>query len=225
MGFMILLIIFYFRGQGTVRKYITVIFLTIFVVLLLRPGLFNYLINIYERTVNPNTPLGASFSYRWALFPLAYEKLTESPLRFFFGYGPETFKLLNIWGYFHDRWHHYWSCDSSWIGFLFSIGVLGFLSMSYLLLSIVIQIGKVAFSSNEAGRNTLLVSVANILVWYFLMTNVAIYGWSQFGYLFWIIVGTSFSIIKILKNNQFQLSTPVYHENYADHGRTHHTWE
>lgn len=203
----LLLFIQFYYSSSVIKKKIVLIWVAILMVLIVRPGLTNYLYNIYGKSINEESSLGASLDYRRALIPLAAEELSKSGTRFFFGYGPETFKLLELRRNFHGRLHHFWSCDSSWIGFLFSCGVLGFLSMIYLLMSILFIIYRYISRNAREARDVMVPSFANVLIIYFLMTNVAIYGWSQFGYLFWIIVATSLAYISLDKS--FEQNLPL----------------
>jgi hypothetical protein len=185
----LLLFIFY----PATRKFILIIAVLGILVLIARPGIWLSLQNIARATFDPSTPLGSSYSYRYVLLNVVQEALSSDAMRFILGYGQDSFFHLGLEAELNERIHRFLSCDSSWIKILIESGYLGlFLSMLIFRKSLVNSV-KNSFNLSYRYRNNFIIYMIGMIVFYFMMTNVAIYGWGQNGYILWIMIALTFT--------------------------------
>jgi len=177
---------------GRIRKYVMAIALLTAAVLIIRPGVWQTLANIYYSTLNPETPAGESYDYRWALYRVAYQTLAQDFGRTVWGYGPESFFFLNLYAEFQGKMEVFQSCDSSIAQIWIEMGYGGLL----IVLALLAKTGYVAFRNvfrlPKPAKYLAVAMLTSILVFYFEMTSVAIWAWGQQTYMFWIIVGLTF---------------------------------
>ena len=160
-------------------------------------GVYETIHRIVVQSFDTNTNIGASYEYRNALMDVAIEALSKNSLRTFFGYGPETFFYLNLQRDFLGMHYTFLSCDSSWIQSAIETGLIGFSVLSLLLFSIFLfQIFSIKKLSGKL-KNMMVCIVAFNGSFLFLMSNVAIYGWVQYGHIYWILAALSIMIVKI----------------------------
>jgi hypothetical protein len=184
---LMLAFVFVYSGRDIRAQILGAAFLGL-VVLCLRPGIFGTLSDLFRHTFVPDSLVGASFSYREALLRLAVDTLKESPLRALFGFGPGTFFGLQLETEFRGRTHGFYSCDSSWVGFMFTSGYVGLLSMAALLCKPAWDCFRHLRGQMDDDRNFLAAVAAGLGGYYFMMTNVAIYGWGQPAFVPWILI-------------------------------------
>lgn len=187
-----------------IRKIVFIFGMVVIIFLLFRSGVYDTISRLYIHSSDTNSVLGSSYEYRFVLIDIAQEYLSRDMLRMFFGYGPETFFYLNITAPFLDGYYNFLSCDSSWVEFAMDLGLIGLFSMGLLLGYIVIYIWRNIKYTSEENRNLLSIILSFIFAYYFLMTNISIYGWVQMGYLFWIIVALAISIIRLEKESMIE---------------------
>ncbi len=181
---------------GKTRKHVMVIVLLAVTVLLIRPGVWLTVFNAYNASVDPNSPMGHSYEYRYAVWHSVLEAVTKDTGRAVWGYGAGTFRQLGLEVDIPgapELSHRWFTCDNNWALFLYETGFVGLLIMVLLLLAPVL----VAFRDyREFGRpdgdfsGALLVS---LLAFYFLLTSVAGYIWGQPGYMLWIVIAMTMS--------------------------------
>jgi len=82
--------------QNHVRKYLTVIALLLLIVLLLRPGIWQTIANLYQETQDSASIVGASYQYRPALNRAVKGAVASQPGRALLGYGLGTFRELGL---------------------------------------------------------------------------------------------------------------------------------
>jgi len=196
------LIILFIFSNTVMRKYIVIIFSIALITLISRPGVWDTLYGLWDATFDTETALNSSYEYRYALFRVARHALDQSSVRQFFGYGSGTFYDLQLEGEFRGRIHNFLSCDSSWISMMIGTGYVG-LIIALVLFSKITFITWQNFRFLPSPYNTLcLVIFSNLIAFFFLMTNVSIYGWGQNGHFIWILIslaiaaGRVFSRIK-----------------------------
>lgn len=181
-------ILIMFAG-GRLRKYVTIIALLAATVLIVRPGVWQTLANIYYSSLNPETPAGESYEYRYALYRVAYETLAQDPGRSVWGYGPESFFFLNLYAEFQGTMEVFRSCDSSFAQVWIEMGYVGLL----LVLILLLRVGYVALRNVRRlpapSKYLAIALLTSIWVFYFEMVSVAIWSWGQQTYMFWMIVG------------------------------------
>ena len=178
-------------GRNQIRTHILSVALLALAVLVVRPGVWASISNIYGATQDPDSPAGESYQWRYALYDIANKQLGKDFGRALWGYGPESFFYLGIEDEFQGHMVKYDSCDSSIAALMIETGYVGFLITTALLLTPAFA-GFGSFRKLKIPTNCLsLVLLTNMLAFYFLMTNVAIYGWGQQSYMLWIVIAVS----------------------------------
>jgi hypothetical protein len=168
--------------------------------LLVRSRVYQSIERIVLQSFDTNTSIGSSYEYRYALVDLARDALSRDHLRTLFGYGPETFFYLHLKREFLGMEYTFLSCDSSWILSAIETGLSGVSILAVLLGGIFLyQVYNIRNLSGKLKDMMVCIAAFN-LSFLFLMTNVAIYGWVQFGHIYWILAALSVAIVRIRKN-------------------------
>lgn len=151
--------------------------------------------DIYASTRDPDSPMGESYQWRYALYDLAHKELARNTGRALWGYGPESFYYLGLTTEFMvDGDMHtvkVESCDSSVAALMMETGYAGLLITSLLLLTPLLISVRCYLTLSANEKSLPLLFTCNLGAFFFLMTNVAIYGWGQQSYLLWIILATA----------------------------------
>lgn len=179
-------------GGKQLRKYLLIIAAVVAFTLVIRPGVLTSLENMYTATKDPDSPMGVSYQWRYALYDLVKAQLGKNPARAVWGYGPESFYYLGLTTDFlldgEIRTVKVESCDSSMAALMMETGYLGFaITMLMLIAPLLISL-RAFLRANEDQKPLLILFVCNMGAYYFLMTNVAIYGWGQQSYILWIVL-------------------------------------
>jgi|GEM_PF-860546 O-antigen ligase len=178
--------------RGRLRWYLPAIVFMGLLLFVAKSNTREYLVRIYDATLNPNTSVGSSFDYRFALISVSAHALAENMDRALLGYGPGSFNSLHLKGPFQSNPEFlFWSCDSAWIKFAVETGYVGLLFMAMLLLAPAFMAFRdyLRFRKPEATLSgVLLVSLASF---YFMMISVALYDWAQIGFLLWMLISLS----------------------------------
>lgn len=175
-------------GSKKMRRYVLVIGVLAVLTLVVRPGVWESISNLYGETLNPETVQGASYEWRYALYHAAFQHLNHDLGRAIWGYGPESFFYLGWKGEFQGTVVPFESCDSSVAALMIETGYLGFLIVAVLFLRAAL-FGLRSYCKMPRPYNLFcLVLLTSILSFCFLMTNVAILGWGQQSYIFWILL-------------------------------------
>jgi O-antigen ligase len=168
---------------------------------LARSGVYNTIERIALQSFDTNTGIGSSYEYRYALIDVVREAMGKDLLRTLFGFGPETFFYLNLKREFLNMEYTFLSCDSSWIQSAIETGLLGFSILAILLGGIFLH-QMYNLRKLTGRRKDMMACIAAFnLSFLFLMSNVAIYGWVQFGHIYWILAALSVTIVRIQKNS------------------------
>ena len=171
-----------------VRKYLAAVAVLTVAVLVIRPGVWDTIANIYWATFNPESPLGTSYDYRYALKDLAVKAVSKDMGRGLWGYGMESFYYLGLEGELDGRPYRFLSCDSAWLELLVETGYLG-------LLIVVLILGLPLWYAWKSMRQTpdriQVYLLSAMLSYYFMMLSVASYAWGQTGYILWLIIAAS----------------------------------
>ncbi len=195
--FSLVSLLFFKRTQ--LRKYVLVILLMAVAVLIVRPGVWESISNLYTATENPDMPQGASYQWRYALYDIAYQHLGSDFSRALWGYGPESFYYLEWQGPFQGSIVIFDSCDSSIAALMIETGYIGLLIVLSILCVAVVRAFKSLRSMPEPSNQLSLVLLINICAFSFLMTNVAIFAWGQQAFMFWVIVALSAIYPKLIR--------------------------
>ncbi len=90
------LALLYLFSQGKIRKYLGVLFLLVISGLIIRPGVLETLKNTYFATLDPDSPRGSSYQYRYELLRAGRRALARDFGRSLWGFGPESFYYLGL---------------------------------------------------------------------------------------------------------------------------------
>lgn len=179
-------------SESKIRKRVTRVAAFAGLLLILRPGITDTLVNMYDATFDPGSRMGSSFQYRPILLRTVLENLNDNPLRAVLGFGLGSFreKGLIVEMPAVGTYRSY-TCDSTWILSWYETGYIGLIVFSALLL----QPGFLALRSYRKlprpDRSFSLVIVSSLTTFYVVMGSVAIYGWGQNGHMLWMIIAIS----------------------------------
>lgn len=187
-------IVMLFVMYPSTRKFILTLGITAVLVLFIRPGIWISLSNIVMATFDPTTPLGSSYEYRYALVEVVRNALHISPQRTLMGYGQDAFFYMGLEAEFDGRIYRFLSMDSAWAKILFELGYVGFFISVIVFIRALIQASISYYKYfNTIWHQHFTIYAIMMVVFYFMMTNVAIYGWGQNGYLLWMAIALSFT--------------------------------
>lgn len=185
-------------GLKRFRRYVGAIVLLSITVLVLRPGVWETISNNYVATLDSESPQGSSYEWRYALYGIAVRELAKDPGRALWGYGPESFLHLQLTGEFQGHIVPFESCDSSVAQIMIENGYIG-LAITILLLFRGLSISFASFRRMPHPLNLLpLVLFTSLTAFCFLMTNVALLGWGQQTYMFWILLSAAMIYPRLL---------------------------
>jgi hypothetical protein len=188
--------------QKTLRKYVVVVVLFALTVVILRPGVWDTIQNMYSATLDDKSVAGDSYQYRYALYGLAVRELDRGFPRALWGYGPESFFFLGLTGNFNGRNMVFTSCDSSMAAFLIETGYIGFLIIMLLLLSALTTTLRAYRKLPSPANRLCIVLFVNLGAFCFMMANVAIFRWGQQAIMFWIIMALAMLYPYLLNPNE-----------------------
>ena len=181
-----------FLGEKQMRKTLTVIALLTVAVLVLRPGVWHTIADLYGETISTDTAQGESYQWRYVLFNISKQELSKSFSRSLWGYGPESFYYLGLTtealtdGEMHTVKVE--SCDSAVVELMMDTGYVGF----SLIVLVLLRTALAAFRNRRKlppPANALCsVFLVNIVAFCFLMTNVQLFGWGQQSYMLWVLI-------------------------------------
>jgi O-antigen ligase len=175
-------------GNRVVRRYLSVIAILTVAVLVIRPGVWETIANIYGATFNPDSPLGTSYEYRYVLRDLATKAVSKDLTRSLWGYGMESFSYLNLQGKLYGQPYTFLSCDSAWLELMVETGYVGLAIISLILFLPLWY----AWKGVRDGPDRIQLYFASAMVsYYFMMLSVAMYGWGQTGYILWMMIAGS----------------------------------
>lgn len=184
-----------------IRKYVFVIVILSVLVCVIRPGVWDTIKGIYDSTFDQDSVVGSSYEYRWALLKVGEQALAKDGARQVWGYGLETFFDLHLEGDFLGVPNHKFdSCDSSWVELMVETGYVGLVLIAILLLNPLFMAVRDARKLPKPYGYLSWIFFISMLSFYYLMTNVAIYGWGQPGYMLWIVIAMSVVYPRLTKN-------------------------
>ena len=124
--------------SGTrIRKYLLVISVITISVLVIRPGVWQTIKDTYSDTLDPDSPRGSSYEYRYTLMRVGREALAKDLGRAAWGFGFDSFYYLHLEGINPDTGNtlRYESCDSAFVEILVDSGYVGLLLVVGLFLT------------------------------------------------------------------------------------------
>jgi len=188
LGLMLSLSVIFLWDNGRIRKYLAVVAIICVPVVIIRPGVWDTISNIYVATFDPESPLGSSYEYRYVLRDLSIKAVSKDLTRSLWGYGMESFYYLGLEGELYGHPYQFLSCDSAWLEFLVETGYVGLMTISLILLLPLWYAWK---AMKKAPDRIQLYLVSIMLSYYFMMLSAAMYGWGQTGYILWMVIAAS----------------------------------
>jgi O-antigen ligase len=180
--------------RGRVRKYLMVIGVLVAAVLVIRPGVWETIANMYIATFDPNSPLGSSYEYRFRLKQLSMQALAKDMGRSVWGYGMESFYYLELKGPLFGRPYRFLSCDSAWMELMVETGYGGLVIIGAILLIPLLR----AWKNVKGSPDRIQLYLANAMfAYYFMMLSAAMYGWGQTGYILWMLIAVSAASLRM----------------------------
>ncbi len=199
-------------GGKQVRRNIQIVCILALAALIARPGVWAALRYRYVATADPDSPMGESYQWRYQLYDIAFSTLRQNPSRALWGFGPESFYYLGLTTDFRlDGELHtvaVESCDSSVVGLMMENGYVGLFLTALLLLAPAIISFCSYLQLDNSRRRLPILFLSNMCAFYFLMTNVAIYGWGQQSYMLWIILAMA-TVYPTLAKTQDAAGSPA----------------
>jgi O-antigen ligase len=120
--------------------------------------------------------------------------LARSFSREMWGYGMESFYDLHIVEPFNTNpAYPFESCDNAYVQAMVETGYVGLSLIGIILLVPAIRAARDWWKIPKPENAICAVLLINMLQYYFMMTNVAIYGWGQTGYMLWTWVALTWS--------------------------------
>lgn len=177
-------------GSRGVRRKLVLGGVLVAAVLVLRPGTFETIRNLWEQSFSRDNIKGHSANYRLQLWTVAHSELTKSPGVFLLGYGGTSTELMDLSEYF-DRGaggsadglgHTSW--DSQFASDFMQYGYLGFGLEVLLYFAVLRRMFKTWQASEGQEKNFAAALMAIGLVFCWAMLTVSIFNW-QLYYFFW----------------------------------------
>lgn len=188
---------FLLLGHNRLRKYLLVFAALTVLVMVVRPGVLDTLTNIYYGTIDPTSPLGSSYEYRYALRDVVEKAVSQSTQRALWGYGMESFYDLHLEGELNEKPYPFVSCDSAWLELLIETGYVGLLIITLILLTPAWDGWRDFRALPRPDCYLSLTLLVTMVTYYFMMVSVAMYGWGQNSYMLWIVIAASLAYGRI----------------------------
>jgi O-antigen ligase len=186
--------LFFYRPA---RKHLGIVMFLVVAVLVLRPGVYHSIVDMYTATVNPNSELNGDYEGRYELVGDAWGAICKSPDRMLWGYGEGTWRDMGFVSvYANGSVHPVLSVDSDVAGFLQELGIVGALIIFALLVKPAVGAFRNSRGAQGAESLLCLALCGSILAFVFMTTNVAVYGWGQQGFWVFIIISLAMTYPK-----------------------------
>lgn len=188
-------------AESRIRKRVIGLGVLACLVLVLRPGIAETLVNMYNATFDPSSMMGSSLEYRPVLYRTVRETLSDDPIRAIVGFGLGAFRekglVLKMPGIPAHRW---FTCDSSWVLIWYETGYVGLLILGALLLRPAFLVVRDLRHLRKRDRYVSLVLLSSLTTFYIVMISVAIYGWGQNGHMMWTMIALSITYTRLKKD-------------------------
>jgi O-antigen ligase len=203
LGLILALILLLLFERGKVRKYLLVIGTLTVLVLVIRPGVFDTIRDLWAGTFTAdwNSPKGLSYEYRYELRRVAQRALARDFHRELWGYGMESFFALHLEGELAGHRFPFLSCDSAWIELMVETGYVGLFLIALLLFKPAWLSWKDFRRIRGPDRYLSLTLFTCMVAYYFMMLSVDMYAWGQEGYMLWILIALSVSHRVLIGSN------------------------
>lgn len=197
MGLAIGLCIGFLIGGTATRKRYMLIGAAGAIMILVRPGVQDTIINLSKSTFETDDIKAYSYTYRWRLWPVAWSEISKSPDRFLFGYGGLSTETMDLSRYFvagqgGDTFLlGYTSWDNQYAGDLIEYGLAGFLIEILLYALIAACLLKRWYTASGSVKLLHAATIASVAIFLFAQSNLWIFS-IQLKLVFWAIVALGF---------------------------------
>jgi O-antigen ligase len=193
LGLILAFVILLLFERPKVRRYQLGIVVLAVLVMVIRPGVYETIRDLYSGTVDTSgdSPKNLSYEYRYELRRVAQQALARDFRRQLWGYGLESFYFLNLEGELAGHTYPFLSCDSAWIELTVETGYVGLLLIALLLLTPAWLAWRDFRRIRGPDRYLSLTFFTCMVSYYFMMMSVDIYAWGQEGYMLWILIALS----------------------------------
>ena len=199
-------------GSRETKKIFVYMVLMGIVVVMLRPGVQQSLLERYYATFDKDTLKGQSYEYRWILWHVAASEISKSPERLLFGYGGLSTEQMDLSRYFEKEaggntyltgftsWDNQLACD------LIELGFCGFLLEMVLFATALYKLIAIYRRSAPADRNFVLAFFSASAIYVYALSNVYIFS-PQLKCLFWALVACGLRFGELVQAER--LAAPV----------------
>jgi O-antigen ligase len=195
-------------AHSNIRKSMLAISALILLVLIARPGVREAIVNIYAGTFadESDSVLASSYQYRYALIDVGTQALARDPIRKLWGYGLESFYYLDLTGPFNGNpEYHFLSCDNAYVQAMVETGYIGLLILVLLLGAPALLLMKDMWRIPKPHNALCIVLLINMIQYYFMMTNVGLYGWGQTTHMLWACIAMSMAYRSAVRGQRVTL--------------------
>jgi hypothetical protein len=163
-------------GSPQMRRSITIFALLSLVVVILRPGVRDTLVDLVSSTFDKDSYRGRSYYYRKELWPVAISLANASIERGLFGYGGLSTETMDLSGRFQFGGSTYHTGFSSWdnnyAADLVEFGYLGLGVEIFFYAIVLLEVGRWVWRCAPGDRDRPAAVFAAIAVFVFSLTNV-----------------------------------------------------
>jgi hypothetical protein len=177
-------------GGRSSRKALMTLGAIAFVLLILRPGVQQAIMNRYYSTISEDAIQGHSYRYRWLLWNVAWSEISQSPIRLLFGYGGLSTEVMDLSHYFEagsggsTAKLGYTSWDNQFAATMVEFGILGFVAELVVYANALWLLANRWKHANGANRELHTAILTSVIIYLFAMTNVYMFS-DQLRFLFW----------------------------------------
>lgn len=184
----------FFFSSGAARRRLAGITVLAAVLVMLRPGVLATVTGLAEQTLDTESFKGGTYQYRWELWRVAFNAITQSPWRTLFGFGPGSGSTQSLdWSLsFRDGKDFVvesWDNDFAYI--LYQYGFIGLVATVALYATLAWRLLVQAKRRSGLDRDLFACLAMTALVLFFMMSNVMIFA-RQLYYLLWTITAVGF---------------------------------
>jgi O-antigen ligase len=169
-------VVMYVLGSEKIRKSMRVFAYLSLLVVIVRPGVRDTLVDLSMSTFDPDSYRGRSYYYRKELWPVARSLATTSPIRWLFGHGglsTEEMDLSDRFEYGGSTYHTgFSSWDNNYACDLVEFGYVGLLIEVAFYGVVLLALYRAATQCPAAYRDMAAALAAGAVVYVVALTNV-----------------------------------------------------
>lgn len=175
-------------GTKPIRKKLAVILALVAIVLIARPGVLETFTGKAEQTVDTDSQKGGTAQYRMELWRIAWNQVSQSPLRTLVGYGLGAGREIELnWNLsYRGTSYSIESWDNHFAYALYQSGLVGLAAVMLLHCGAAYVLFRMRRYLDDSQRTFLVCCMASLAAMVFMMTNVLIFA-KQLNFVFWSI--------------------------------------